>query len=130
MFSKYAKLIPPLLGGIAMVVLTGVINGTQGDHLIDGQEAIQMVIQGLSLVAMWGAANVPGWSKAKGFQYAVFAVLNALTTFIIGGMDLTEWLNLAIVFLAGLGIPLAPAPPAAGTTPTLAASRREAARHA
>lgn len=111
---KYAKLIPPLLGGIVMVVLTGIINSIQGDKVIDGQEAIQMIIQGLSVVAVWGAANVPGWENAKTFQYAVFGVLNALVTFIIGGVDLTEYLNLGVILLAGLGMPLVSGPPLPG----------------
>lgn len=108
---KYAKMIPPLLGAVAMVILTGVINAIQGDHLIDAQEGIQMIIQGLSVVAVWGAANVPGWEKGKAVQAAIFVALNLLVSLVLGGMDLTEWLNLGIALLAAFGVAKVPQPP-------------------
>lgn len=107
MQTRYLPLIFTLLGAVAMAVLTSVVAATQ-DGRVDATEWVQVVIQVFTVVSVWGAANIPGFTRAKALMAAIGVVLNLLVSYIIGGIDATEWMDLAIAFLSALGVAAAP----------------------
>ncbi len=109
-FHKYTALLWPLLGGIAMVVLTAYVNASNGDDLVTAQESVQIVIQGVSVLIVWLAANLSTWPRVKPLAMATMAVLNLLVTVIDGGVTFLEGMNLAIAFLTAVGVYVTPGP--------------------
>lgn len=108
---KYFKLLPPVLGGVAMVVLMAVVDA-RSDGAVAASEIVQVVIQGATVLVVWATANVPEFDKAKTFVAGVMVVLNLLTSYITGGISDTEWMNLAIAFLSAVGVFAVPNTPA------------------
>lgn len=117
--KRYAQLIGPLLGAVAMA---GVLayRGAAADNVITGPEWVLGVTQVLMVLSVWGAANVPGWEKGKKVQAAIFAVLALLAALVTNGISGDEWLQLVITGLSALGV-LATAP-----TPLVVAGTRVA----
>jgi len=105
-----APFLVALLGVAAMAVMTTIVNALNGDSIIDSQESVQIAIQGVAAVNIYLTANLPGYENAKKYVMAVILVLQALYTFVIGGVDTTEWINLAITFLSALGVTFVPQP--------------------
>lgn len=106
---RYAKLIAPLLGGL---VMAGVLayRGAAEDNVITGPEWVLGITQLLMIISVWGAANIPGWTRGKTLQAAVFTVLALLAAVVTNGISGDEWLQLAITGLSALGVALTPAP--------------------
>lgn len=108
-WSRYAKLVPPLLGSL---VLTGIVawQGIAADKTVTPGEWVTFASQVLMVVAVWGAVNVRGWERGKTFQAALFAGLALLATVITDGtgfgFELTgdEILMLAVTLLSALGV--------------------------
>lgn len=114
---RYAALIAPLVGAVAMAVITAFVNANNGDGLITAPEWVQIVIQAFSVVIVWLSANLTTWPKIKFAAMGVMAVLNGLVTVIDGGLTTLELANLAIAFLSALGVALTPGPVTAQTLP-------------
>lgn len=110
MKNPKAPFIVALLGVAAMAVLTTIVNALGNDKIIDSQEMVQIAIQGVAAINIYLTANLPGYESAKKYVMAVILVLQALYTFVIGGVDTTEWINLAITALTALGVVLVPQP--------------------
>jgi hypothetical protein len=106
---KYAKLIAPLIGGLVMAIIVA-YRGAAEDNVVTPSEWVLLVIQGLMIVSVWGAANIPGWTRGKTLQAAIFAVLALLVTVVTNGISGDEWLQLAVTFLSAAGVALTPAP--------------------
>jgi hypothetical protein len=107
---RYAALIWPTVGAVAMAVITAYVNAKNNDNLITSDEAVTIVIQGASILIVWLSANLTAWPKIKFAAMGVMAVLNGLVTFIDGGLTTLEIANLAIAFLSAAGVALAPGP--------------------
>lgn len=110
MKSIKAPFVVALLGVVAMAILTTITNALGNDNIIDSQEAVQIAIQGVAAVNIYLTANLPGYENAKKYVMAIILVLQALYTFVIGGVDTTEWINLAITALSALGVMVVPQP--------------------
>lgn len=110
MARKYAQLIAPLIGTL---VMAGVLayRGAAADNTITGPEWVLGVTQLLMVVSVWGAVNVPGWSKGKKVQAAIFAVLALLAALVTNGLTGDELMQLVITGLSALGVVLPPSVP-------------------
>lgn len=107
--NRYAKLIGPLLGGL---VMAGVLayRAAAEDNTITGPEWVLGITQLLMIVSVWAAVNIPGWTKGKTIQAAVFAVLALLASFVTNGITGDEALQLVITGLSALGVAVTPQP--------------------
>lgn len=102
------KITWPILGLIAMTVLTTVQAATADGSPIDAQEWVQVALQAVMAFNVWATANLPQYTTMKSWVAVVIAVLTALVTFVIGGVDTPEIINLIIVGLAASGVVLTP----------------------
>lgn len=117
---KYAALVAPLVGAVAMAVISAFVNANNGDNYITAPEWVQIVIQAFSVIVVWLSANLTTWPRIKFAAMGVMAVLNGLVTVIDGGLTTLELANLAIAFLSALGVAFVPGPVTAREiTPTL-----------
>lgn len=94
----------PVLGLVAMAILTTVQAATADGSRIDEQEWVQVGIQAVMAFNVWATANLPQYTKMKTWVAVALAVLQALYTFVIGGVDNAEIINLVITALAAAGV--------------------------
>jgi len=107
MWSKYGKTYAMLLATLVMAGLA-----TYREVAADGMtpsEWVTVVIALFTTFTVWGAANVPAFSKAKTLMAAIGLVLNLLVSVIVGGITTDEWMMLVIQFIGALGVAVAPA---------------------
>lgn len=102
MYGKM-KFMWPLVGLIVMAVLTAFQDAFTDQH-VDAQEWVQVSIGAVMAFNVWATANLPQYANMKNLVAAVLVTLQALYTFIIGGVDTPELINLAITFLAAVGV--------------------------
>lgn len=98
--------------GVATLVMAVLLalRDAWADANITASEWVLVVIAGFGILNVWGAANIPGFAKAKTFMAAVGVVLNMLVAFIIGGLTGDEIALLVIHFLGALGVVVGPQP--------------------
>lgn len=94
----------PLLGLVVMAILTTVQAATADGSTIDEQEWVQVGIQAVMAFNVWATANLPQYTRMKTWVAVVLAVLQALYTLVVGGVDTPELINLAITALAAAGV--------------------------
>jgi hypothetical protein len=80
------------------------------DNRIDAQEWVLVALGALMAFNVWATANLPQYTKMKTYVAAVIAVAGGLYTFIVGGVSTQEWVNLALLGLAALGVTFARQP--------------------
>jgi hypothetical protein len=97
------KLIGPVLGLIAMAVLT-TIQDALTDQRIDSQEWVLVGLSVLMAFNVWATANLPQYQSMKSYVAAAIAVSGALHGFIVGGVDTPEIINMIILGLSALGV--------------------------
>jgi hypothetical protein len=106
--NKYAAMLWPLLGGVVMALLQAYQAAT-GDG-VTPSEWVTVIIQGATVLTVWLAANIRGYTKVKPLVAGVMLVLNLLVTLIVGGIDGNEATQLAIAFLGAIGVFVTPGP--------------------
>lgn len=104
MWSKYGKAIAAVIVAALTVASSALSDGT-----VDAGEWVQVAIGGTTAVSVWLVPLVPGWRGAKTGVAVVLAVLNALTAYVIGGIDAGELINLALAALGVIAVSAAPA---------------------
>jgi hypothetical protein len=104
-----AKFWWPMVAVIVMAVLTG-FQDAFTDQQVTAQEWVQVGIGLVMAINVWATANLPGYETMKTLVAAVILTLQALHTFIVGGVDAPELINLAITFLAAIGVAVAKQP--------------------
>jgi len=97
---NYAK----ALAAVVATVLSGVIAALTGDGVVSTAEWINVAILAAGALAVFTAPNVPGAAYTKSALAVVTAVLTLAVQLIDGGLDLTEWLQLAMAALGALGV--------------------------
>lgn len=100
---KYKVLLWPLLASVVMAVLLGYREAATSDG-VSASEWVILGTQVLMIVSAWGAANIPGWEKGKGFQAGVLAVMALLVSLVTGGISGDEIMQLVIAFMAAAGV--------------------------
>lgn len=101
--TKMKKLAVPIIGTILMAVLT-TIQEAMNDRVITGQEWVLVILGALMAFNVWATANLPGYERMKTYVAAAIAVVGALHTFIVGGVDMPEIVNMIILALSALGV--------------------------
>src|SRR5690349_601238 len=96
----YAK----AFAAIVATVISGVIAALSGDGVVDAQEWVNVALLAAGAAAVFAAPNVPGARYTKAVLAVLTAVLTLAVNLITGGLDLTEWLQLAIAALGALGV--------------------------
>lgn len=102
-FATYGK----ALAYVAATVLTALAAALSGG--ITAAEGVQIAIAGTGAVLVWLVPLHPSWPWAKTAIGVVLAVLNALATVVLGGVDGSEIIGLALTALTALGVTVAPA---------------------
>jgi len=101
------KALWPLIGAILMGAFTA-IQEAMADKQIGAQEWVLVAIAVVMAFNVWATANLPQYESMKTYVAALLAVLGALVSFIIGGVDVYEVINLIILGLSALGVAVAP----------------------
>lgn len=112
-WHTHGKSIAMGAAAIVMAVLAAWREAADGG--ITASEVVLVVIAGFNVATVWGAANIPQWSKAKTFMAGVGVVLNTLVALVVGGLTGDEVMLLIIHFLGALGVAAAPAVSTTGT---------------
>lgn len=104
---QYAK----ALAAVVATVMSGVIAALTGDAVISPTEWINVAILAAGALAVFTAPNVPGATVTKAVLAVITAVLTLAVNLIVGGIDMTEWLQLGMAALGALGIYAVPNSP-------------------
>ncbi len=78
------------------------------DGRIDPGEGIQIAIQGTTVAGVWLVPAIPSVPHAKTGIAVLLAVLNLLTTVIVGGITGAELINLALAAVGVIAVRLTP----------------------
>ena len=103
--SKYGKAV----AAIVAALLTALYVALGGDGRIDQEEWVQVAIAVASAVGVWLIPIAPQIRWGKTAVAVVLAVLQLLTTVIIGGIRPDEWIILILAGLQAAGVAVAPA---------------------
>lgn len=103
--SKYGKAVVAVIYAALVTAYTAL----SGDGRIESDEWVQVAIAFTTAVGVWLIPMAPGAKWAKSAVAGVLAVLQLLTTAILGGIEPGEWLLLLITFGSAIGIYVAPA---------------------
>lgn len=116
--NKYLKFILQVI----VTVLAGAIPFLV-DGVLDVTESINLVIIGLGAIGVLGAGNLPAgvWSYMKAYIAGLTAVATLLASFIIGGVDTGEVIQMILAFLGALGVAAVPGPRVVPAAPSVVA---------
>jgi hypothetical protein len=104
--SKFVNTYGKALAYVVATILTAVASFLSGG--ITAAEGVQIAIAGTGALLVWVVPLHPSWPWAKTVIGVVLAVLNALATLVLGGLNGSEIIGLALVALAALGVTVAP----------------------
>jgi hypothetical protein len=96
----------------AAVLVAAIVAAYQaltGDHHISAVEWVSIAIAGVTAVGVYVIPLAPNAKWSKSAVAAILAVLQILTTAILGGIGIDEVLLMAITAAGALGIYVAPA---------------------
>lgn len=124
LLKKYGKAIAAVVGA-GLTVAYGALSG---DQRIESDEAVQIAIAAATAVGVWVVPLAPQYRWGKTAVAAVLAVLQVLTTVIVGGLDSNEWIALALAALTVVGVGAAPATSANGISSSSPAAPPRLAR--
>lgn len=102
---KYGKAI----AAVVFAILTAAQVYLGGDNRIDSEEWVQLGIAGASAIGVYLVPLAPEYPWAKTAVAVLLAVLQALATVVLGGLDANETLVLVLAGLTALGVGVAPA---------------------
>jgi hypothetical protein len=104
MLRKYGKAL-----AAALVFVVTAVQAAVSDGHVTQQEDIQIAIAAATALNVYLVPAVPDWPWAKTVVGVILAVLNALTTLIVGGIQPADWTALILAALTAVGVTLAPA---------------------
>lgn len=104
-WQRYGK----AFAAVAGAGLTVAYGALFGDQHIDPDEAVQIAIAVATAVGVYLVPLDPRWRWGKTAVAVILAVLQALTTVILGGLDTAEWIALLLAAGTALGVGAAPA---------------------
>lgn len=97
---KYSKGIVAALAA-ALVAVGAALTG---NNHIDATEWVNVAIAAVGAFQVWWAANVNGAPYVKAGIAAATAGLIALQSYIIGGVTVSDWVQIALAVLGALGV--------------------------
>lgn len=98
--GRYTKAI---LAVVATVV-AGLVAALSGDETISNPEWVNVAILAIGSASVFAAPNVPGAAYTKSILAVLTAGLTVLASAIIGGVTVTEWLQIATAGLGAVGV--------------------------
>ena len=101
---NYGKAALAVLG----TVLSAVIAALVGDAIVSAVEWVNVAIAGTGAAAVFASPNVPGARYTKVILSTLTGVLVLLSSLILGGLDTSEVLQLAVAALTAAGVYMAP----------------------
>jgi len=104
MINKYGKAIAAVVGATLVVV-----HAALSDQRITAEEWVQVAIAGVTAVGVYLVPLAPKYRWGKSAVAVLLAVLQALTTVILGGLDTREVIVLVLAGLTAAGVVVAPA---------------------
>jgi uncharacterized membrane protein YccC len=105
LMQQYGKAIAAVLGAILVAAYAAL----GGDGRIDAEETVQIAIAAATAVGVYLVPLAPQYRWAKTAVAVVLAVLQALTTAVLGGLDAGEWIVLVLAGLTAAGVAFSPA---------------------
>jgi hypothetical protein len=102
--ARYGKAAASVAGFVLVAIYSRYTDGR-----ITDQEWVAVAIAGTQGVSIWLLPLAPGMRWGKSAVGVILAVLQALTTLILGGLDTSEIMLLVITGLTAAGIVVAPA---------------------
>jgi O-antigen/teichoic acid export membrane protein len=124
--QKYGKAIVAVIAA----VLTFAYGALSGDQRIDAEEWVQIGIAAATAIGVYLVPLAPQYRWGKTAVAAVLGVLQALATVVLGGLDASEWIVLALAAAAVLGAHAAPAVSGNGISSRPVANSRSTADRA
>ncbi|SCL31875.1 hypothetical protein GA0070616_4348 [Micromonospora nigra] len=103
--EKYGK----ALAAIAGAVLVALYAALGGDNRVDAEETVQVAIAAATAIGVYLVPLAPQYRWGKTAVAVVLAVLQALATTVLGGLDAGEWIVLVLAGLTAAGVAVAPA---------------------
>lgn len=104
MTSTYGKAIAAVIGAALVVAYASL----SGDGRIDPDEWVQIAIAAATAVGVYLIPLAPTLRWGKTAVAVVLGVLQVLTTVILGGLDSSDWIALALAALTAAGVAVAP----------------------
>lgn len=104
MFSKYGKAILAVIGAALVVAY-----GTLSDQHVSAEETIQIAIALATAAGVYLVPLAPQYRWGKTAVGVILAVLQALTTVVLGGLAPDEWIVLVLAGLTAAGVAVSPA---------------------
>lgn len=98
--TKYAK----FGAQIVATILAAILAALTGDGVIDPVEWVNVAVLAVGAAGVFASPNVPGSRYTKVALSVLAGVLTVLTSAIIGGIDVTEWIQIAMAALGALGV--------------------------
>lgn len=95
----YAKLVAAVIAAGLSAAVAALTDGTIGQG-----EAINIAIVVVGACAVFAAPNVPGAPVTKAVIAVLTAVLTLAASLITDGLNLSDWLQLAVAALGALGV--------------------------
>lgn len=97
MYSKFfAQILATVLGALVPLFV--------GNQDIGPTEWLNVAIIGVGAAAVFTAPNVPGAKYTKSILSVLTAVLTLASSFIVGGISMGEWVQIAVAALGALGV--------------------------
>lgn len=103
--QQYGKAVAAVLGAILVAAYAAL----GGDSRIDAEETVQISIAAATAVGVYLVPLAPQYRWVKTAVAVVLAVLQALATAVLGGLDAGEWIVLMLAGLTAAGVAVAPA---------------------
>lgn len=108
--TQYAK----FFAAVVATVLTALSAALFGDNTISATEWVNVAIAGVGAAAVFAAPNVPGARYTKTVIAVLTAVLTVLASAIVGGITVTEWIQIGLAALGAVGVYSVPNQPSTG----------------
>lgn len=89
---------------VVATILAAILAALTGDNVIDSVEWVNVAILAVGSAGVFAAPNVAGSAYTKTVLSVLAAVLTVLASAIVGGIDTTEWVQIAMAALGALGV--------------------------
>jgi len=89
---------------VLVTAVSALVVALGGDNAVDAVEWVNVAIAGVGAAAVFAAPNVPGSRYTKAVLAVLTAVLTLLTSFIVGGVDGSEWLQILVAAAGAVGV--------------------------
>lgn len=98
--GRYAKFVAIVVA----TVLSAISAALFGDSVISPAEWVNVAILGVGALGVFAAPNIPGSAYTKSILAVLTAGLTVLASVIVGGISVSEWIQIALAALGALGV--------------------------